>query len=104
VLNGYHPYLDESVGSNVDDYISAMDHMESTYQIETVIPGHGEMGGAELITIFHQYFDDLKMASEDIDLTEAMRKKYGLYRNIPVNKAGFDQTIQFIRSNLSVRN
>lgn len=104
VLNGYHPYLDESVGSNVDEYLTAMDHLTHNYLIKSVIPGHGDIGGKELITGFHQYFVDMKSASEDIDLTEAMRKKYGLYRSIPVNKAGFDQTIQFIRSNATLRN
>jgi metallo-beta-lactamase class B len=104
VLNGYHPYLDESVGANVDDYMSAMDHMTSEYDIKTVVPGHGDMGGEELITIFDQYFQDMKAASEDIDQTDAMRKKYGLYRSLPINKAGFDETIRFIRSNASLRN
>ncbi|MBK9732182.1 MAG: MBL fold metallo-hydrolase [Chitinophagaceae bacterium] len=104
VLNGYHPYLEESVGANVDDYITAMDHMLKMYDVTTVVPGHGEMGNEDLITYFRQYFEDMKTASEDVDLADNMRKKYKDYRSAPVNKAGFDQTISFIRSNASLRN
>lgn len=104
VLNGYHPYLDESVGSNVDDYVTAMNHILDDYSVMTVVPGHGNMGGKELITGFRQYFLDMKTASEDVDLTDEMRKKYKSYRSLPVNKASFDHTISFIRSNASLRN
>ncbi|MEP7128102.1 MAG: MBL fold metallo-hydrolase, partial [Chitinophagales bacterium] len=104
VLNGYHPYLEESVGANVDDYVTAMDHMLKMYDVTTVVPGHGEMGNEDLITYFRQYFEDMKTASEDVDLAESMRKKYKDYRSAPVNKAGFDQTISYIRSNASLRN
>ncbi len=104
VLNGYHPYLDETVGSNVDDYIVAMDHITDKYDVKNVVPGHGDLGTAQVIKNFRQYFVDMKAASEDIDQTDAMRKKYGKYLNLPVNKAGFDQTIKFIRSNASLRN
>ncbi|HUM47676.1 MAG TPA: MBL fold metallo-hydrolase [Chitinophagales bacterium] len=104
VLNGYHPYLEESVGANVDDYVTAMNHLMEQYDVSTVVPGHGQVGGTELITGFRQYFLDMKSASEDVDLTDAMRKKYKSYRSLPVNKAGFEQTISFIRSNASLRN
>lgn len=104
VLNGYHPYLEESVGANVDDYITAMNHLMQDYDIATVVPGHGKTGDQDLITTFRQYFLDMKSASEDIDLTDAMRKKYKSYRSLPVNKAGFDQTLSYIRSNASLRN
>lgn len=104
VLNGYHPYLEESVGANVDDYVTAMNHMLRSYDVKTVVPGHGGIGGQELITNFQEYFEDMKSASEDVGLAESMRKKYKHYRSAPINKAGFDQTISFIRSNASLRN
>lgn len=103
VLNGYHPYLDESVGANVDDYLTAMQDLEQDYDIKTVIPGHGAMGGRNLITVFRQYLLDMKAAADDVDVAEKMRKKYKNYRSAPVNKAGFDQTIYYIRSNVSLR-
>ncbi|MBX7107215.1 MAG: MBL fold metallo-hydrolase [Chitinophagales bacterium] len=104
VLNGYHPYLEESVGANVDDYQTAMQHLLNEYDVKTVVPGHGAIGGAELIAGFQQYFEDMKSASEDVDLAEKMRQKYKHYRGAPINKAGFDQTINFIRSNATLRN
>lgn len=104
VLNGYHPYLDEQVGANVDGYLAAMNNMLRDYDIKTVVPGHGDNGDRELITAFRQYFLDMKAVSEDPEQTDAIRKKYKDYLNIPVNKAGFDQTIQFIRMNASLRN
>jgi cyclase len=104
VLNGYHPYLDESVGTNVDNYVPTMNHMLSDFALKTVVPGHGDIGGPEVIQNFHGYFTDMQAASENPDLIDAMRKKYSLYKSMPVNKAGFDQTIQFIRNNGSLRN
>lgn len=104
VLNGYHPYLDASVGAHVDDYVTAMNQLMQDYDITTVVPGHGAVGEASLIHDFRQYFLDLQSASEDVDLADDMRKKYKSYRSMPVNKAGFDQTISYIRSNASLRN
>ena len=103
VLNGYHPYLDEHVGSNVDNYLHAMDDMLFSYDAQVVVPGHGETGDMQTVRDFRQYLMDMKEAAENPDKEMEMREKYFNYGNIPLNKAGFDQTLKYIRESETLR-
>jgi len=103
VLNKYHPYLDEHVGSSVDNYISAQTKMLDLYADVTVVPGHGDIGESQLIFDFRQYMLDMKDAASNPDDEEKMREKYIEYSSIPINKAGFDQTLQYIRKSETLR-
>jgi glyoxylase-like metal-dependent hydrolase (beta-lactamase superfamily II) len=103
VLNKYHPYLDEHVGSSVDNYIVAQTKMLQQFPDVTVIPGHGEIGEAQLIFDFRQYMIDMKSAASNPDEEDKMRDKYSDYSSIPINKAGFDQTLQYIRKSETLR-
>jgi glyoxylase-like metal-dependent hydrolase (beta-lactamase superfamily II) len=103
VLNGYHPYFDEAVGSNFDNYLLALDQFQKEFTIKSVVPGHGDDGGPELIDDFRQYFNDMLEASTDPAKMDEMRAKYAKYLSAPINKAGFDQTIKAIRERMPAR-
>lgn len=103
VLNQYHPYLDDNVGSNVDNYIDAHTKMLDRFPDVTVIPGHGKIGEAQLIFDFRQYMIDMKDAASNPDEEDGMRDKYSDYISLPINKAGFDQTLQYIRKSETLR-
>jgi glyoxylase-like metal-dependent hydrolase (beta-lactamase superfamily II) len=103
VLNGYHPYFDDNVGSNFDNYLMSFDRFQKEFVIKSVVPGHGDDGGPELIDDFRQYFNDMMEASTDPAKMDEMRAKYANYLSAPINKAGFDQTIRAIRERVPAR-
>ncbi len=103
VLSKYHPFLDEHAGASVDGYIIAQTKLLEEYPDVTVIPGHGEIGESQLIFDFRQYLMDSKDAASNPDHEEDLREKYIDYSSIPINKASFDQTIQYIRKGESLR-
>jgi len=103
VLNQYHPYLDEHAGSSVDNYITVQTKMLEQYPDVTVVPGHGNIGESQLIFDFRQYMIDMKEAASNPDVEETMREKYIEYLSLPINKAGFDQTLQYIRKSETLR-
>jgi hypothetical protein len=104
VLNGYHPYFDEAAGADLSGYENAITHMLSDFDVKTVVPGHGETGGRDVIVEFKQYLDDMKLATENADEEIQMREKYEDYLSSPINKSGFDLTLDFIRKSESLRN
>lgn len=44
MFNGKYPYIDESMGGSIDNYIAALDHLAKLCNNDTVIvPGHGPL-------------------------------------------------------------
>jgi len=103
VLNKYHPYLDEHVGSNVDGYIAVQSKMLEEYPDVTVVPGHGDIGESQLIYDFRQYFRDLETAASNPEKEEEIQVQYINYLSLPINKAGYEQTLKYIRNTESLR-
>jgi len=103
VLNKYHPYLDEHAGAIVDGYINAQTRLLDQYPDVSVVPGHGDVGESQLIFDFRQYMFDAKEAASNPDEEENIRQKYFDYLSLPINKAGFDQTLKYIRNTESLR-
>ena len=64
-------------------YIKTFDKLENTLIINAVIPGHGPIGGIEIINDFRTYFEDMKSAALDPSKKDAMKKKYNDWRGIP---------------------
>ena len=52
---------------------------------------------------FRQYMLDMKDAASNPDDEEPMREKYIEYLSLPINKAGFDQTLKYIRKSETLR-
>jgi len=103
VLNKYHPYLDDHVGANVDGYITAQTKLLEEYPDVSVVPGHGDMGESQLIYDFRQYMLDAKEAASNADKEDEFEGKYFDYQSLPINRAGADLTLEFIRKSGSLR-
>ncbi|MCY7409933.1 MAG: MBL fold metallo-hydrolase [Chitinophagales bacterium] len=103
ILNKYHPYLDEHAGSNVENYINTLSGFIKEFTIKKVVPGHGEIGGSELVNNFRQYMIDMEDVAAYPDNEIKMREKYSKYLSLPLNRAGFDQTISFINKSGTLR-
>jgi cyclase len=65
-------------------YLWAFDWFINTLDINTVVPGHGEIGGKELITNYKAYFEDMKTASFDESQKESLSSKYENWGQLPL--------------------
>jgi glyoxylase-like metal-dependent hydrolase (beta-lactamase superfamily II) len=67
-----------------DGYIAAFDMLPKKYDIQKVIPGHGPMGGIEVIDNFRQYFIDMKTVANDDSKRDELLAKYKDWAQIPI--------------------
>ena len=63
---GYFPYTDESLGGSTANWVATLDRLLQTCaEAEHVVPGHGKVGGLELIRAERQVFQDLLDAAAE---------------------------------------
>ncbi len=94
ILNKQAPALFGN--ANPDAYIAVMDWLPAQFDIQKIVPGHGEIGGIEVLKIFKQYFIDMKTAAADGDKEDELVAKYKDWNQVPrVMSPG--ATISFIR-------
>jgi cyclase len=81
ILNKQAPAI---LGSaDPDAYIATLEWVPTAFAIETVVPGHGPVGGKEVIDNFRIFFNDMKMAAEDDSKRDALEKKYEDWAQVP---------------------
>ena len=82
ILNRAAPFI---LGfADPEGYLTALDAFPKQFDIQTVVPGHGELGGIELISNFKQYFNDMKVAAQDDTQKEKLMAKYKDWKQIPI--------------------
>jgi glyoxylase-like metal-dependent hydrolase (beta-lactamase superfamily II) len=82
ILNKQAPAI---LGSaDPDAYLTALKWIQKQFDIEKVVPGHGDMGGIEIIQNFIQYFNDMKLAAKDESREEELISKYKDWNQIPL--------------------
>jgi cyclase len=67
-----------------DAYLPAFDELQKEFDIRKIVPGHGEVGGIEVLENFRQYFKDMKLAATDDSKKEEMLAKYDGWVQIPI--------------------
>lgn len=67
-----------------DGYMAAFDLLPKLFDIQKIVPGHGETGGIEILNNFRQYFMDMKTAATDATKTDEMLAKYKDWAQMPV--------------------
>jgi cyclase len=94
ILNKQAPALFGN--ASPDGYLEAMDGLPKQFDIQKIVPGHGEIGGIEILNTFKQYFIDMKIAAADGSKENELVAKYKDWNQIPrVMSPG--ATISFIR-------
>lgn len=95
ILNKQAPALFGN--ANPDGYLEAMNELPKQFDIQKIVPGHGEIGGIEVLNIFKQYFIDMKIAAANGDKEDELVAKYKDWNQIPrVMSPG--ATVRFIRN------
>jgi glyoxylase-like metal-dependent hydrolase (beta-lactamase superfamily II) len=82
ILNKQAPVLMGK--ADPDAYMTAFDALPKLFEIKKIVPGHGAMGGIELIDVFREYFNDMKTASTDASQKDELIEKYKDWNQIPI--------------------
>jgi len=83
ILNKQTPSMRGTFKSDPDGYLAAFEGVTKRFDVKTIVPGHGEIGGLEIIDAMRTYFDDVKSASADPSKESDVLKKYETWRQIP---------------------
>lgn len=67
-----------------DGYVWAFDMLSKQFDIQKVVPGHGPVGGPEMIDTFRQYFADMKTAASDESKKDELLAKYKDWNQLPI--------------------
>lgn len=67
-----------------EGYLWAFDTLQTIFDIQHVVPGHGAFGGNEVIKNFENYFKDMKLAATDATQKKALTSKYEDWGCLPV--------------------
>lgn len=94
ILNKQAPALLDNADPN--GYLEAFETVKKRFDIQKIVPGHGDIGGPELIDTFRQYFVDMKAAAADDSKKNEMIEKYSDWSQIPVFMSP-GATISFIK-------
>jgi glyoxylase-like metal-dependent hydrolase (beta-lactamase superfamily II) len=82
ILNKQAPAIFGS--ADPDAYLWALDWIPTQFVIQKVVPGHGDVGGIEIIENFKQYFLDMKLAAADPAQKDKLVSKYDDWAQIPL--------------------
>ena len=81
ILNKQAPVLFGT--ASADGYLEAFDALPKMFDIQKVVPGHGEIGGIEIISNFKQYFIDMETAATDDSKKDELVAKYKDWNQVP---------------------
>ena len=96
IFHDINPVLKRNSGADVEMWIAVLGKIQKKLDIKTLVPGHGKVGGKELLGSMKQYFIDMKIATTNpIKETEA-RAKYKDWMEMP-GMASVSATIDYIR-------
>lgn len=82
ILNKQNPII---IGKgDPDGFLAAIEYLKSNFVIEHVVPGHGALGGKEVLDNFEQYFKDMKTIAGDPTRESELVNKYEDWVELPV--------------------
>jgi glyoxylase-like metal-dependent hydrolase (beta-lactamase superfamily II) len=81
ILNQQVPALRGA--ADPDGYLKAFEELPKQFDIQKVVPGHGPIGGMEIIQDFKQYFLDMQTAAVDASKKDELEAKYKDWTQVP---------------------
>ena len=95
VFNTWHPALLPADGCDVTGWMACLDTMLADYDAETVIPGHGPIGGKEVLQNMKNYFVDVQNAVGNERRIKELEGKYKDFFEIP-GTSSVRNSVEFI--------
>ena len=93
-FNGWHPVLIEAAGGDVASWIRDLDYLLETFEIATVIPGHGSKSDRSGLEAVREYFSSIQDAAGDEIRLAELEGRYKDWLTMP-GMSGFDKTVKF---------
>lgn len=81
ILEGHVPSV---MNGDPQGYLQAFDILQQQWDIQKIVPGHGRIGGIEILEDFRQYFLDMKLAAVDKSQRSAIVSKYKGWTQVPL--------------------
>jgi len=97
ILNKQAPAL--LGGADPDGYVETFDRLPKEFNIRKIVPGHGPMGGIEILDNFRLYFNDMKTAATDDSKKDELVDKYKDWVQVPFVMSP-DATIDVIKKRI----
>ena len=102
LIIGMHPFLKENNGSKISLYLEKENKAIEEFQPDKIVPGHGPVGGKELVTQFQTYFADTKAVAEGKTELGAIQDKYK--DNISfLSMASTEATVNYWKKELGIK-
>lgn len=83
ILNKQAAAMFSMYKSDLEEYLNTFDRVSQQFEIKTVVPGHGPIGGSEIIEAFRVYFNDINSAAINPTKEFEVIKKYESWNQIP---------------------
>jgi glyoxylase-like metal-dependent hydrolase (beta-lactamase superfamily II) len=94
-----HPVL-LGGNTNLKSWLAYLDRLDTEYDIQTVVPGHGKVSGKSSISEMREYFLSISQAIGSRNELSRLRAKYKIYGTFPVF-GGFNRTVRLLRRSRS---
>lgn len=80
ILHGQVPSV---ANGTPQGYLDAFDLLQSKFDIQKIVPGHGATGGIEILETFRSYFNEMKMAAQNPGQADDLLAKYDGWIHVP---------------------
>lgn len=97
IFNHVNPVLKDESGARVAKWIKVLDIVISRWGNCTIVPGHGKIGGIEIVQSMRQYFIDMTTGAQYSDKEDQMIEKYKDWMKI-LNMSSPEKTIKYIKN------
>ena len=97
VFNRINPVLKNESGTNVSQWIHALDVILSRWGDGKIVPGHGAVGDRGIVESMRQYFLDMTSAAIDPSKGSEMKDVYKDWMKLP-NMSSPGKTIEYIKT------
>lgn len=101
VWNKAHPMVLDSKCS-ILNWIKALNTIGNIFDLETVVPGHGEIGGKELISDMESYFTSIMKTIDHKKELKRVKQTYTKYDRFPF-VCNFSNTVRKIKREIRNR-
>ncbi|MDX1958272.1 MAG: MBL fold metallo-hydrolase [Leptospiraceae bacterium] len=102
VMTNFHPFFKLKDGSIIQEYYKKQNQTLVEFAPEKIVPGHGPMGGEEVVKNFQLYLDEMRSVAEGkLDKSFVQRK----YKDWPefLHMSGVNPSIQYWKDELKIK-
>ena len=95
---GMHPVLLDR-HTSIPGWIRALERMQTDFDVQTVVPGHGDVSGKESISSMKTYFVSIMEAIGDHERMKNLKDRYKHLKRFPLF-GSFGRTARFIKRDM----